>query len=807
MFNNNLKVAWRHLLKNKFTTAINLLGLITGMTAALLIWEYVHYERSYDTFHEKADRIYRIRTDRVKDGVTFMQFASGTAAAANVLKNNFAEVEDYVKLRALGEGVFSKPDNDNVVFREKNVYFATPSLFDVFSFPLLEGDPKNSLAEPFTACLSKTSAKKMFGNENPIGKTITWNGRENYKITGIFADSPSNSHIKFDALLSYITFSDVFNKDGVTETAMLWDGYLSYVLLKPNTDWKALEAKIPAAIEKTYDAEISKAVVLYLQPLKDIHLTSNYLAEAEVNGDGNAVRFLFIIGIIVLLIAWINYINLSTARSELRAREVGVRKVVGSSRKSLIGQFLTEAAVINVFAIIVSFILVRLLHPFFEQLTDKTIPISLFSNANFFFLMLAVLLMGTLLTGLYPAFLLSSFKPLAILKSGFSSKSGDGTNNLRKGLVVVQFIISVGLIASTMIIYSQLNYMQETKLGLNIDQTLILKGPQVADSTFTDKSQVFKQAVEQLATVKKLSGSTSIPGQAFGWTAGGVHRVGAQEDEAQNFHVMAADVDYSQLYEMELVAGRHMSKDMGTDNMACLLNETGTKLLFNSPEEAIGQMIEFWGERFTIAGVLKDFHQESPKAVVEPLILRPLPSGWTPQYYSVKLSTQQLPQTLGDIETAWAQLFPGNPFDYFFLDDHFNQQYASDQRFGKIFTLFSVLAIFVSCLGLFALVTFVAERRKKEIGVRKVLGATTPNLVVLLSKDFLWLVVIALLIATPLTWYFLDGWLDNFVTRIDIPWWIFALAGVLAIGIALLTVSFQSAKAALTSPMESLRSE
>ena len=807
MLKNNLKIAWRHLLKNKFISAVNLTGLIVGMTAALFIWQYVNYERSYDKMHEHGEQVFRVRTDRVKDGVPFMQFAAGAACAGPLIKNNFAEVEDYVKFKGSSEAVYTY--GTDVSFREDKVYYTMPSVFDVFSFPLINGNKETALAEPFTACISETTAKKLFGEENPVGKTISRNGNNDYKITGVFADCPPNSHLKFNILLSYITYSDVFFEDNQTETAIYWDGFLTYLKLKPNADWKSLEAKIPAAIEKNYDQEAVASVEFYLQPLEDIHLTSNYLFEAEVNGDEKAVNFLFIIGILVLLIAWFNYINMSTARSEIRAKEVGVRKVVGSSRGRLIGQFLTEAALMNLFAIVGSFALVQLLNPLFEKLIDKAIPITLLDQPKVLVSILAVFLIGTLLAGLYPAFLLSSFKPIAVLKSNISTNKIGGGNMLRRGLVVVQFMATVGLIAGTIIIYQQLQFMQETKLGLSIDQTLVVKGPNMIDSTFADKSKIFQEEVEQMAAVQEMAGSSSVPGQAFGWTIGGVRRASWPEEKSESFHGLAVEPDYSVLYEMELAAGRHMSEDMGTDNrIACLLNETGAKLLeFGSPEEAIGKGIQYWGEQFTVVGVLKDFHQESPKAIVEPMIMRSMPENRGRDFYSIKMNTQDLSTTIAQVNEKWSVLFPGNPFDYFFLDDHFNAQYAADQRFGNIFLLFSALAIFVACLGLFALVAFVAERKKKEIGIRKVLGATVPNLVTLLSKDFLKLVIVALIVASPLAYYFMNGWLDNFANRIDIHWWTFALAGALAVGIAFLTIGFQSIKAALANPVQSLRSE
>ena len=807
MFRNHLKIAVRQLVKNKFITGVNLLGLVLGITATLFIWQYVHYERSYDDFHGQADQIYRVRTDRVENGVPFMQFAAGAAFAGPFLKENFSEVADYVKLKTSSEGVFAT-ENENA-FIENKVFYATPSLFELFDFPLLQGDPAHSLQEPFTACLSESMARKMFGKEDPIGKVITRNGSDRYEITGVFADCPANSHIKFNILLSYTTFADVFNSDSdATETSPWWDGYFTYLLLQPETDAQALEAKIPAAIARHYDEETQEAVELYLQPLADIHLTSNYLIEAETNGDGQAVYFLSIIGIIVLFIAWLNYINLSVARSILRAKEVGVRKVVGSSRQRLIAQFLIETTVINVLAVTVALLLVKILHPAFETLVGKEVPQVLFTQTSFLLSSLGIVLAGILLSGIYPAFILSGFKPLQALRSNFASTGRSGNRWLQQGLVVVQFTASVALIAATLIIFQQLRHMQNTDLGLNVDQTLVIKGPNVADSTFADRARILRDEVEQLAMVEALTSSSTVPGQEAGWTAGGVQRIGDDSENSVSFHVMAAMPNYTEVYQMEMVVGRHMSNDMGTDRTACLLNERGVALLeFESPEAAIGEGIEFWGEQFTVVGVVKDFHQESPKAVVEPLIIRAQPEQWLPNFYSVRLQTGQLPNTLASIEASWSALFPGNPFEYFFQDEHFNRQYEADQRFGRIFTLFSLLAIIVSCLGLFALMAFIVERKRKEIGIRKVLGATVSGIVGLLSRDFMKLVVVALVIATPLAWYLMTAWLENFAVRTEVQWWVFALAGLMAIGVAFATISFQSIRAALVNPVNSLRSE
>ena len=808
MFKNNFKIAWRHLLKNKYTSAINLIGLVVGMTAALFIWQYVAFEKSYDKFHEDHENIVRVRTDRIRNGEVHMQFAGGAACAAPFMKKHFPEVEDYVKMPSSSESVFRAGD---VFFREKKGVYATKNFFEFFSFPLLKGNPATCLSEPFMACISESQAKKYFGDNDPIGQTLSRAGRDHYKVTGVFADPPENTHIKFNIIMSYATYKDVFYEgDENLETEIMWDGFYSYLKLRPGTDLKELQAKITPQIDKVYGEEMRESndfVEFALMPLTDIHLTSNYLFEAEPNGDGKAVSFLLIIGSLVLLIAWFNYINLATARSETRAREVGVRKVIGSSRRNLISQFMFEAGILNLGAILISFALAQALAPLFVAFVGKSIPFSFFSDPVLWAGMTAVFILGTLLAGLYPSFILSKFKPAEALNNS-SAKTAGGGGWLRKGLVVGQFAASVILIAGTIVIFKQLSHIQKTDLGVNIDQMMIIKSPADVDSTYNDKYNAFKNEVRQLASVKAISSSTSVPGQAFGWTAGGVRRWGADQVESEGVRALSVEHNFAKMFELEIVEGRYMDKKMVSDSNACILNERAAQQLkFESPKEAIGVDINFWGERLTIVGVVKNFHQESPKVAFDPMVMRLHYPDNVPKYYTVKLNADNYAQAVSDVESHWATFFPGNPFDYFFLDDHFQKQFEADQKLGSLFGLFSGLAIFVSCLGLFALAAFVAERRTKEIGIRKVLGASVESLVGLLSKEFLLLVGIAILIAVPIAWLVMNNWLETFEMRTSINWWVFGIAGLLAVLIAFLTVSFQSVKAALANPVDSLRSE
>ena len=802
MLKNYIKIAWRHILKNRSISAINFTGLVVGMTSVLLIWQYVSFEKSYDKFHENGDRVFRVRTDRMKDGVAFMKFAGGAACAGPVLARNVPEVEDYVKLRGPGESIIYY--HEDAKLTSKQIFYAMPSFFKVFTFPLVQGDEETCLKEPFSACITEGVAQKIFGDEDPIGKTIKHDGTNEYRITGILKDPPNHSHLGFEVLLSYSTFSDVFVEGGESETAPYWDGFLTYLLLKPGTDWHGLESKFFDAMEKTYDLETAESTVFSLQPLPDLHLTSNLLGETKPPGDGTAVKFLFLVGSLILIIAWFNYINLATARSELRAREVGVRKVVGSGRGSLIRQFLTEAALINFLAIAASLLLSVMLTPWFVHLIDSPMPTIIFDDLSLLSLVIGTFLLGTFLTGIYPALLLSSHKPLDVLNSGSARSTGGGGSWLRKGLVVFQFVISVGLIASTIVIYNQLQYMQDRDLGLNINQTLVVKAPLLRDSTYRERSETFKAELAQLPGLNSVVGSSSVPGRPIGWTAG-ISKWG--DEENVGFRTIASDRDYADAYDVQIVAGRAMGEEFGSDDQSCMINERGVEVFeYDSPEASIGQEVNFWGDRLTIVGVMKDFHQSSPKAIVEPIIVRPFSERFGPGYFSLKLTASQSTSTVAAVESIYDRVYAaGSPIEYFFLDEHYNKQYASERLFGQVFSLFSGLAIFISCLGLLALIAFVVERKKREIGIRKVLGSSVTGIVSLLSKDFLVLVVIASIIATPLVWHFMNGWLEGFAFRIEMQWWIFGAAIVAALIVTMVTVGYQSLKAATTNPVDSLR--
>lgn len=807
MLRNYLKIALRNLLKNKIFSFINILGLAIGMAACLLILQYVTSELSYDEFHTNKDNIYRLKQNRYNKGVLSTEWAAGCAAVGLAVKEAFPEVEEYAKLMSTqGVVIYNEAPGGPISFKEEKMYFATASFLPMFSFDLVQGDEATALQEPFKAVISESAAQRYFKDENPIGKRISVNDRDEYEITGVFKDVPENSHLKFNFLLSFETFVKWVGEEA--HTAWQWDGFYNYIALQPGTDPKALEEKIPALVEQKAGEELRQydaGMEFFLQPLTDIHLYSNYMMEAEVNGDGEAVYALLIIAFFIIVIAWVNYINLSTARSIDRAKEVGVRKVMGSIRPQLIRQFLFESIILNTLAVVLSMLLVLATYRYFNTLTGKEMTLSLFTTASFWLVVAGFFVIGAFLSGTYPAFVLSSFKPVSVLKGKMSS-SKNGVM-MRKLLVVVQFTASVFLITGTLTVYRQIMYMQNQDLGVAIDQALVIEAPSVIDdSVYADRIQAFKTELLGNSLVKTATASTAVPGSKPGWNAGGIRLIHQDDREGNQYRVIGIDYDFVDAFQLKIIEGRNFSRSFGTDESAVLFNESAVKLMgFEDPEKALNQEIFFWGDTFQIVGVVKDYHQESLKANFDPLIFRLIPASQ--DYFSLKIEAADISETMAFVQETWHQYFPGNPFEYFFLDEHFNKQYQADLQFGKVFGFFAVLAIFVACLGLFGLSSFTATQRTKEIGIRKVLGASVSGIVTLLSRDLIKLVFIASLIALPMAYLVMQKWLQNYSFKIDISWWLLCVPVIAVLLIAVITVSFQTFKAAIVNPIQSLRYE
>lgn len=804
MFKNYFKIAWRNIQRHKAYSAINILGLAIGIAACLLILQYVSFELSYENFQVNKDRIYRVQQDRYDNGKLSTQWAAGAYGVGNAFKDAIPEIEDYVKVVQNGRVT---AEIENQPLKIEKVFFASSSFFNIFTYPLIAGDKNSALKEPYTAALSETTARKIFGTTNVVGKTLELNRNSSYTITAVYKNAPVNTQLKPDILLSYATFIKLVGPNNNPETAWEWDGCLTYLLLQKGADPAKVQAKFAPIAEKFVGEDMKKfnaAVVYLLQPLKDIHLTSHYMEEPAENGDAKTVYLLLGIAFFIVVIAWVNYINLATARAITRAREVGVRKAIGSQRRQLIIQFLSESALLNGLAVVLAMIIVIAAIPGFNQLSGQQLSFSLLGEANFWIGMISLFLVGVFFSGLYPAFVLSGFRPIEVLKGKMGGTKQSAL--LRKSLVVFQFAASLFLLIGTVTVYQQIQYMRSQSLGISIDQTLVIPAPVVGiDSTFLQKMTAFKQELQRQPAIRNITVSSSIPSEP-GWNAGGIRLVGQDESKQKQYRVVGIDYDYMNTYELKIIAGRAFSKEFGSDKNSVMFNRKGIEQLgFNKPEQAIGKRIEFWGNQYTIEGVTENFHQQSLREAYDPLIFRLMPDA--NGTISIKTTAAQASQTINNVKAEWSKFFPGNTFEYFFLDDHFDEQYKADQRFGQVFGLFTSLAILVACLGLFGLASFTTLQRTKEIGIRKVLGASVGSILKLLFGDFALLLSIAFVIATPIAWLTTSNWLQGYAFRINLQWTYFVLPFVAIIAIALITVSFQSIKAAIANPVKSLRTE
>jgi putative ABC transport system permease protein len=803
MIRNYFKAAIRNILKNKVFSFINVLGLAIGMAACLLIAQYVVHEVGYDQFFADKERIFRIQLDRYDRGEISTRWAAGCVGIGPALKANFPEVEDMVRMEVM-KGTVANGDK---FFREDKFYLASEHFFKMFSLRLLKGVDSIVLKEPYKIVLSETIAKKYFGDEDPIGKILKINGSADYEVTGVFEDIPGNSHMRLDALVSFNTYLKwVRNADDLN--TWQWDGFMTYIKLDKNSDWKAFEAKLPAFVQKQKAEELKKYnadMVFHLEPITTIHLYSpNLMWDYGPNGNGKAVYFLGIIAIFILVIAWINYINLATARSMERAREVGVRKVMGSFRIQIIRQFLFESFLVKSIALLIAIVLVWTLLPYFSELAGQPLKLTLFSNPKYLVYGIGVFVAGILLAGLYPAFVMSGFKPVVVLKGRLQSSAKGAF--VRKGLVVFQFVASVALIVGTFTVYTQLRYMRTQDLGFNVEQTLVLNGPNVRDSTYDNRFAGFQNDLLSYPEIQHVTCSSSVPGRQPGWNAGGIRRIHETSEQSKQYRIIAADYDFVPTFDLKMMAGRNFSKEIPTDRKAVIFNESAVKFMgFKNFDEALDEQIYFWGDTFKIVGVMKDYRQESLKKNFEPLIFRCIPDA--SEFYSLKIKSKNIAETIALAEQKFKEHFPGNPFQFFFLDDYYNQQYQADQQFGKVFGVFAALAILIACLGLFGLSSYTVVQRTKEIGVRKVLGATVSQVVNLLFKDFAILIAAAILFAIPASWWIMTQWLSEFANRIDLSWWIFAIPSLIVMCIAWLTISLHTYRAASANPVDSLRYE
>lgn len=806
MIYNYLKIAFRSLLKYRFIFFTNLFGLTVGFTCCLLILTYILHELSFDKYNKHADRTYRVTRlfRNAETGATNLHLGAVAPPFAPLLANDFKEIEKITRI--LTTGNFSIRYQDKVFNEDKGI-FADEHFFDLFDVKVSKGNPANALKDPYTIMLTEEVAEKYFGKEDPMNKLIRLDNQATFKVTGVFKPLPSNAHFHPRMLLSFNTLKDsaVYGEKNLRTN---WgnNAFYTYLLLPANYDAAKLEAQFPAFLDRHMDpgapVKTSRWTQLSLQKLTDIHLHSHLDSELDENGDIKRVYIFSAIALFILLIACINYMNLSTARSVLRAKEIGIRKVVGAERRELIFQFLGESTLITWMSLILALLLTWQLLPFLNQLSGQTLSIKSLLRWQIIIPILSAPFVVGLIAGIYPALFMSSFKPVKVLK-GFM-KTGGANISFRQVLVTTQFAISIMLIIATAVVYRQLKYMQEKSLGFDREHIVTLS----FNDGLAGRYDAFRTALLSNNNVKSIARSSRIP------TGRLLDAQGASLEKGDTLATVSADIknvnvdqDFITTYGVKVAAGRAFSRDYGLDTAGFMINQAAVKAMgLPSDEAAIGKNFRYGNQKGKIIGVFNDFHFESMHQRIIPLVLV-MPTHGRYGRMSVKVAGNNMPAALAHIENTWKQFLPEIPFDYTFLDERFDDLYKSEQQQGTIFTLFSCIAIAIACLGLFGLSAFAITQRIKEIGIRKVIGASVSNIVLLLSGDFLKLVGISAVIAFPVAWYAMNNWLQDFAYRSTIAWWIFAGAGIIAVAIALFTISFQAIKAATANPVKSLRNE
>lgn len=793
MLKNYLKIAWRNLLKYKGYSFINVLGLAVGVAACVLIFRYVSHELSYDKFHDNSDRIYRVTYDTPKRHV-----AVTPSVASPMLQRTFPEVQAGVRIFAAG--LFSPVvlQHGKNVFEESSFAYADSSFFDVFSFKVLAGDSKKALTRPNTMVISSDLARKYFGSENPVGRTLLLNNEQEYEVTAVIEEMPSNSHFQFDIITS---LTSIQGWDQLTDEEMRGQQFLTYVILREGVSASELEQKINAYAHQRFPEE--RESEFRLLPLTDIHLYSNLYAEVQPQGDIRYVMAASAIAILILIIACINYMNLATARSARRSREVGIRKVLGSDRRNLIGQFYGESALLVGLALLLAMFLVELFLPLFNQMTGQWLEAG-YSDPGLWGMLILTGVSVTFLAGSYPAVVLSGFNPASVLKG--TGTLDEGNVNLRKTLVVFQFAVSIFLIVGTLVIYQQVNFIQDKELGFKKDNVIALTSYNEVESRF----EAFKSELMQNPGVENVTMASDTPVDIVAGFSIDVE--GVEEDPNLVINGLVVHPEFNQTMNIDILAGRDLRPgDYTAVNpeeeepvFAFLVNEAAVRTFGLEPEEIVGRKASMDERNGIVVGVVEDFHFAPLHREIEPLVIFPQ-TGFNKLL--VSFLSDNTRQTLEQTREVWQSLFPALPFEYEFLDQEYDALYRQEQRVGNIFSSFAFLAIFVASLGLFGLASYMVEQRTKEIGVRKVFGATIADIVGLFSRDFVLLVLIGFALVVPVSWYVMSQWLQGFAYRITIGADIFLLAGGAALVIALLTVAWQSIKAAVANPVDSLKSE
>jgi putative ABC transport system permease protein len=800
MFRNYLKLTLRYLKTNKGYFFINLLGLTIGIASFILIVFWIKAETSYDKFHKNAKNIYRVDYLLYEEGILEQHSASGSGAIGKEMKKAFPEVLDYTRF-AKSEGLVRYGDQ---IFKEKRILYAQSSFFNIFSFPLVKGSVDTSLLAINNAVITESTAKKYFGADEAVGKMIRIDGAMDYMVKGVVKDPPENSHLKFDILLSY---ENLIKQNRSWDVSWVSEKVYSYVLLNPGTDIKALQQKIPALVESFIGKFMKEAFFLLefrLVKLTDIHLHSSVSNEIEINGSFKSIVTLGIVSLLVLIIAFINYINLATSRSLERAHEVGIRKVTGAVKQDLVFQFLTESGFLNLLALVISLFAVVLFLPFFRQVMDSPLQIDLVTAGILFMLLFVA---GSVLTGLFPAMYISHFAPGLVLK-GKNPTASPWISIFKNFLVVFQFTVSVILIISTIIIFRQVSFMRNHDTGFKKEGLIVLDGPRILRvnslEAYLNSQESFKNNVLSLPSVKTITATSCIPGREVGLSrVFGIPVEGRNTEKRIDLYVI--DSEFAKTYGLQTLAGDNFGKAVQEDANKVILNESALAYYnFTDAPGTVGKKLRSGQMEVTIKGIISDFNQKSLKELPKPMLFI---NQAVNTYYSISTDSRGGAQLITGLEKIWNEHFPGNPFNYFFMSDFYDQQYSNDKKFSALFLVSSFLAIIIACLGLSGLSAYAISRRTKEIGIRKSNGAKDIQVIYLLNRDFLKWVIVSIIIASPVAWWTMNSWLQNYAYHTEVTWWVFLLSGVVAVGVAVLTVSWQSWKAAKGNPVEALRYE
>lgn len=799
MIQNYLKIAWRSLLKSKLFTALNLLGLALGLTVSLLLMLYVKDELSFDKYHSKAKDIYRVGVTATFDGKS-QKWANAPNVVGPAMKNEVPEVKQQARILLNDFGQTAFVNSGERKFAEKKLYWVDGTLFEIFDIKFLQGNPQVALKDPNKVVLSQSAAQRYFGNENPIGKVLKVGSKQTLEVTGVYEDLPHNFSLDADLMGSFNTLEWASKN-------LVWSNssFETYLWLTPNANQQKVEKQMAAILEKNLPNKEDRWFSLWLQPLTDVHLGSGDVVYANITriGDAKQVKILLILAIVVLVIACINYMNLATARSQKRFKEVGINKTIGATNWQLIGRFYTETALTVVLALTLGLVFLIVALPFFNQIADKNLLIKDVFTPEVSIGLLLIFAIVTFISGSYPAFYLSSFAPKNLLQTSINKKTGAGL--FRQSLVVVQFSASIILIICTFIFFQQLRFIQNKKLGYSPEQVV---------AVMTAGAESKEQIDGLINNYKGLSSVLeTVRAQAYPGVGGSGRSMSKPNNPKESFFVRTNRVsgDFAKVLDLKFVAGKTLPliKAEKDTTVQIVVNETTTKLLgYKNPQEAVGKVAPdlFWNQKSEIVGVVKDFHYESFHQPIGAYAFHNNSTEGRP-YLLVKVNTSDLEQTMRQLEAAFKKSIPSSAFEFLFLDQFLNTLYRTENQTANVVLLFSGLAILIACLGLFGLAAYTAEQRTKEIGIRKVLGASVAGITTLLSKDFLKLIIIAVLVASPIAYYFMNQWLKDFAYQVTIEWWVFAITGLVAVFVALLTVSYQAIRAALVNPVKSLKTQ